>query len=128
MVIVVALTGISSFAPPSYSIAVAGRLVRFLFMILGGMFGLYGITLGLILLIAHMNSLRSFGVPYLAPISPFVPEDQKDSFFRMPAWILRTPPNKMKEQYQLRKDRMKNSIGANQQQGNGQQGASDNGV
>ncbi|MNJ37912.1 Spore germination protein A1 [compost metagenome] len=117
MVIVVALTGIASFAPPSYSIAVAGRLIRFLFMVLAGMFGLYGITLGILMLVVHMNSLRSFGVPYLAPIAPFVPKDQKDSLLRMPAWILRTPPSKIKEQHQIREGRNKDSIGANQQQG-----------
>lgn len=117
MVIVVALTGIASFAPSAYNIAVAGRLIRFGFMVLAGMFGLYGITLGILVLVVHMNSLRSFGVPYLAPISPFVPKDQKDTFVRLPAWILKTPPNKIKEQYQIREERIKHSIGTNQQQG-----------
>lgn len=88
MVIVVALTGIASFALPAYNLSIAGRLIRFCFMVLGGMFGFYGITLGLIVLVAHMNSLRSFGVPYLAPLSPYIMQSQKDTILRMPFWTL----------------------------------------
>ena len=77
MVIVVALTGIASFAIPAYNLSIAGRLIRFAFMVLAGLFGFYGLTLGLIILVAHMNSLRSFGVPYLSPISPFRLRNQK---------------------------------------------------
>lgn len=84
MVIVVALTGIASFAIPAYNLSIAGRLIRFGFMVLSGMFGFYGLTLGLIVLVAHMNSLRSFGEPYLAPISPFRYKSQKDAVLRMP--------------------------------------------
>lgn len=86
MVIVVALTGIASFAIPSYNMAISGRLIRFGFLILAGMFGFYGITLGLIVLVAHMNSLRSFGIPYLSPIVPLSVKRQKDTFFRLPLW------------------------------------------
>lgn len=91
MVIVVALTGIASFALPAYNLSIAGRLFRFYFMVLGGMFGFYGITLGLIALVAHMNSLRSFGVPYLSPISPFVLQSQKDIILRFPMWTQKSP-------------------------------------
>ncbi|MEK4348069.1 spore germination protein [Paenibacillus sp. FSL P4-0184] len=90
MVIVVALTGIASFAIPAYNMAIAGRIIRFGFLMLAGMFGFYGITLGLILLVAHMNSLRSFGVPYLSPIVPLSSHGQKDAFFRLPLWALRS--------------------------------------
>ncbi|MBJ8192527.1 spore germination protein, partial [Bacillus cereus] len=92
LTIVVALTGIASYAIPTYNMAVAGRLFRFVFMVLAAFMGLYGITLGLIALIAHMNSLRSFGVPYMAPFSPFVLESQKDAVLRMPFWMMRKRP------------------------------------
>lgn len=82
MVIVVALTGIASFAIPAYNMAIAGRIIRFGFLILAGMFGFYGITLGLIVLVAHMNSLRSFGVPYLSPIVPLSSRGQKDAVLK----------------------------------------------
>lgn len=84
MVIFVALTGIASFATPSYNLAVSARIIRFGFMILAAMFGFYGISLGIIMLTAHLNSLKSFGVPYLSPFAPFVPRHQKDAFLRFP--------------------------------------------
>ncbi|ASA26257.1 spore germination protein [Paenibacillus donghaensis] len=100
MVIVVALTGIASFAIPAYNIAIAGRLIRFAFLLLAGMFGFFGITLGLIILVAHMNSLRSFGVPYLSPFVPLSVKGQKDTLLRFPIWLMKpdkSPQQMMKE-------------------------------
>ncbi|PTX59342.1 spore germination protein KA [Melghirimyces profundicolus] len=92
MVIVVSITAIASFATPSYSLANSARLIRFGLMLSAGLFGLLGLTLALIVLVAHMNSLRSFGTPYLIPVAPFVPRDQKDLFIRMPWEALSTRP------------------------------------
>lgn len=100
MVIVVALTGIASFALPAYNLAIAGRIIRFAFLIMASIFGFYGITLGLILLVAHMSSLRSFGVPYLFPFVPLSIKGQKDTLFRMPLWLIGPdkPPAQMREE------------------------------
>lgn len=84
MVIIVAITGIASFATPAYDLAASARLIRFILMILAATFGFYGLTLGIIIIIAHLNSLRSFGFPYLAPFSPFILEGQKDAILRFP--------------------------------------------
>lgn len=92
LTIVVAITGIASFAIPSYNMATAGRLCRFVFMVLAALFGLYGVTLGLIVLAAHLCSLQSFGVPYMAPFSPFRLKSNKDTVLRLPAWMMRTRP------------------------------------
>ncbi|MBT2292045.1 spore germination protein [Paenibacillus albidus] len=89
MVIVVALTGIASFAIPAYNLAIAGRIIRFGFTLLAGMFGFYGVTLGLIVLVAHMNSLRSFGIPYLFPFVPLSVKGQKDTILRLPLWAMK---------------------------------------
>ncbi|QSF47041.1 spore germination protein [Paenibacillus tianjinensis] len=88
MVIVIALTGIASFAIPAYNMAIAGRIIRFAFLLLAGMFGFYGITLGLIVLVAHMNSLRSFGIPYLSPFVSLSAMDKKDTILRLPVWLM----------------------------------------
>lgn len=88
MVIVVALTGIASFAIPAYNMSIAGRIIRFGFLLLASMFGFYGITLGLIVLVAHMNSLRSFGIPYLSPFVPMSMKGQKDTILRLPLWLM----------------------------------------
>ncbi|MDC2867871.1 spore germination protein [Bacillus sp. BP-3] len=90
MVIVVAITGIASFSIPSYDLAASARLIRFLLMALAATFGFYGLVLGTIIIIAHLNSLKSFGIPYLTPFSPFVLNGQKDAMFRFPLKFLLT--------------------------------------
>lgn len=93
MVIVVALTGVASFSIPSYDLAMTNRLLQVPFMLLAGFFGLYGITVGLFILLAHLVSLRSFGVPYMSPLAPLDSRAlREDSFFRSPWWSLQTRP------------------------------------
>ena len=92
MVIVVALTAISSFAIPNYSGAIALRLMRFPLMVLAATLGLFGIMSGLMAMLIHLSSLRSFGVPYIAPISPLVISDWKDFILRAPHWAMFTRP------------------------------------
>lgn len=92
MVIVVGLTTISSYANPSYNAAISLRLLRFPLMILGALFGLYGVVVGLLLMLAHLVKLRSFGVPYMAPIAPLRWKDLKDTLIRVPwRWMDRRP-------------------------------------
>jgi spore germination protein KA len=92
MVIVVAFTAISSFVVPMFNISIAARLIRFALMFLAATLGLFGIMSGLFFLLIHMSALRSFGVPYLTPISPFVPNNLKDTVVRAPWWMMITRP------------------------------------
>ncbi len=92
MVIVVAVTAIANFVSPVYSFASASRLLRFIMILLSAGFGLYGVLIGLVAMVAHLSSLRSFGVPYLAPVAPFVWEDQNDVFIRFPIWGMKKRP------------------------------------
>ena len=69
-VVVIALTTIGSFATPAYNAAIAFRMLRFPLVIMAGIFGLYGVMIGLILIMNHLLSLKSFGVPYMSPIVP----------------------------------------------------------
>lgn len=86
MIIVVSITAISSFAIPMFSFAVSTRINRFVLIFLGAAFGLYGLAVGLIAMVLHLCSLRSFGVPYMLPFSPFVAADQLDALVRAPRW------------------------------------------
>ncbi|MCM3005089.1 spore germination protein [Priestia koreensis] len=92
MVIVVAITAIASFATPSFAIAISARLLRFLFMVSAATFGFYGIILSLLIMVVHLSSLRSFGVPYMAPLAPFILSDAGDTAIRLPWWSLRKRP------------------------------------
>ncbi|MGM0879283.1 MAG: spore germination protein, partial [Bacillota bacterium] len=92
MVIVVAGTAIASFTIPHYAMMDVTRLLRFLMMTLAASFGLYGIGLGAIVLVAHTCSVRSFGIPYLAPFAPLIISDWKDTIIRFPKPFLSTRP------------------------------------
>ena len=69
MLIIVAITAICSAVIPS--LHEPSAILRFVFIILGGTMGLYGVMLGFTLVTADLCSINSFGVPYTAPISPF---------------------------------------------------------
>ena len=92
MVIVVALTAIGSFAIPSFNVALSIRILRFPLMLLSAMFGLYGLTAGGILIVMHLVTLKSFGVPYLSPIAPLTLSGLTDTMVRAPAWQHRLRP------------------------------------
>lgn len=84
MIIVVALTAISSFAVPGYTTNPALRLIRFPFMIAASFLGMYGIISLLVVLMIHMVSLRSVGVPYLSPIAPLDLKDIQNTLLHGP--------------------------------------------
>lgn len=92
MVIIVAITGIASFAIPNPSASFSIRLIRFPLLIASGTLGLLGFATIFVLLALHAMSLRSFGESYLAPATPFKPGDQKDSLIRFPWWAMDTLP------------------------------------
>ncbi|MEK3856012.1 spore germination protein [Cytobacillus sp. FSL H8-0458] len=98
MVIIVAITAIANFVSPTYSFAAAARLLRFLLIIVSAILGLYGVLIVLVFIVAHLSSLRSFGIPYLSPVAPFIIEQQKDVFFRFPIWSMRKRPAYLKTQ------------------------------
>jgi hypothetical protein len=93
MVMVVAVTGIASFGIPRYNAGMALRLLRFPMLILAGTLGLLGIMLGVIMIVTHLCTLRSFGVPYLSPIAPMKGSEMKDVFFRLPRWAYSSRPH-----------------------------------
>ncbi|MBO9128995.1 spore germination protein [Bacillus sp. 165] len=81
IVIIVSITAIASFALPHYNIGITARILRFFLLIASSFFGLYGILIGSLMIVIHMCSLRSFSVPYVAPIAPFRLDEQKDALF-----------------------------------------------
>lgn len=102
MVMVVAVTGIASFAIPRYNSAIAIRMMRFPIIFMAGTLGLLGIMLGIITIIVHLCSIRSFGVPYLAPLGPLKGRELKDVLIRAPWWSMRSRPHLTGEYNQYR--------------------------
>ncbi|MCP8969232.1 spore germination protein [Ectobacillus ponti] len=73
MVIVVSITAISSFTLPVYSLAVPARLLRFTLMFVAYYLGFYGLLLSMLAIVAHICSLRSVGIMYVANWLPSSP-------------------------------------------------------
>lgn len=90
-VILVALTGIASFTI-SYNTSLSIRLLRFPIMLLAGAMGLYGVICGVLAILVHLATLRSFGVPYLSPVAPLITGDLKDMAVRVPWWAMLQRP------------------------------------
>lgn len=67
--IVVASAGICGFALPDRDLADALRLWRFALTLFSGAAGLFGLTVGSLLLLLHLAGLTSLGEPYLSPFS-----------------------------------------------------------
>jgi spore germination protein KA len=103
-VVVIALTTIGSFATPAYNAAIALRMLRFPLVILGGIFGLYGVMIGLIFVVNHMLSLKSFGIPYMSPIVPGNFQGMKDTLIRAPIWWMPKRPSLLHPANQTRMD------------------------
>ncbi|MDR6551738.1 spore germination protein [Paenibacillus qinlingensis] len=93
MVIVVAITGIASFLVPRYVSGIAIRMLRFPLIFLAGTLGLLGIMMGLIAIVLHMCSLRSFGVPYLSSLTSPKLSEMKDILIRAPWWMMDKRPH-----------------------------------
>ncbi len=84
-IIIVAITGLASFAIPNFSLEFQLRLARFVFIILGAVSGFLGISLGLFICLALICNYKSFGVSYLAPYVPLT-KINNEGYFVHPIW------------------------------------------
>lgn len=84
IVIVVSAAGVASFIIPRYRFGIPLRMLRFPILVLSGIFGLFGIAAGTMLILIHLVRLVPFGTPYLEPVAPLDNQRLKD-------WIIRWP-------------------------------------
>ena len=96
MIIIVALTAITSFTTTNYEISFAFRIIRFAFIIIASTLGLYGIALGCMVTLAHLTKLESFGISYLSPIVNLDKGDIKDTIVKYPIRFFTKRPQYMK--------------------------------
>lgn len=86
VLLIVAVTAITSFLVGRIKITQATRLLRFALLLAAGMLGILGMMLVLIAVLMHQVSLRSFGVPYMYPLAPLNLQALKDVMLRAPRW------------------------------------------
>ena len=87
MVIIIALTAVSSFIVPSLAEFIL--IYRLFFLLLGATMGLVGIGTGMVIMLAQLISTESFGIPIL---SSFSKNEMKDSVLRFPLWSMKSRP------------------------------------
>ena len=85
LIIIVAITGIASFAIPDFSFGFHVRIFRFWFIALGFTAGFLGIGVGLFVYLSMLCSLKSFGVPYTTPLAPSY-NTKGNGYFIPPIW------------------------------------------
>lgn len=83
LIIIVAVTGLGSFTIPNYSLALAVRIARFILIGFGAVAGFYGVSVGFTLFCALALGMKSFGVPFFAPVAPET-RSNKDKIIRGP--------------------------------------------
>ncbi len=99
VVVTTAMVGIASFPVSSLSEAIS--ILRILFVFAGASLGLFGILILGMVVVSHLATLRSFGVPYSAPLFPIKVGDLKDSIIRFPLSLLIRRPQTFKPQNQI---------------------------
>lgn len=87
--IVSIISAIASYSGPNYEIGISWRILRFALIFAGAVFGLYGLTVGGLIILTHAAIQNSFGISYLSPWAPLLPIELIDTVFRRPLWLKR---------------------------------------
>ncbi|PQP89395.1 spore germination protein, partial [Paenibacillus sp. AR247] len=83
-VVVGAITTVTGATLVNQSLTSVISVIRFTLFLIASFLGMYGLILGLILLLIYVSRLRTFGESYLAPVSPFRFKDFINSVIRLP--------------------------------------------
>ena len=70
VLIIVALTGLGNFTIPDYSTQIAAAYYRIFLLLFAWLGGLLGLFCAFVLTLAYLATLKSYGVPFLTPMSP----------------------------------------------------------
>lgn len=98
MIIVVALTGICSFAVSDYSLGWTNRILRLMFILLGAVSGFYAIAAGIFAYMVYLCSQTSFGVPFMEPLMNLNSAGGQGTLFVKPIWKKEYRPEYLKPQ------------------------------
>ena len=75
-VMIGALSGIGLFTMPDNTLALT--LMRLALTLIGGITGLFGVTLAMMGIVFYLASLQMNKTPFLAPFAPLIPQDLQD--------------------------------------------------
>lgn len=102
MVIIVALSTMTSFILPDYTIMSSFRVLKFFILLFTGTLGLFGLIVGSTFIVINLISTMSFSTPYTSPMIPMDSKGIKNFFLsdirkyvERPSYIF--PRNKKKQ-------------------------------
>lgn len=90
VVVITALSGILTLLNVRLLTAIV--FSRFLLLFAASILGLYGVIFGFLILMMHLASMRSFGIPYMASITRIMNHDGQDAWMRAPWWTMTLRP------------------------------------
>lgn len=93
MIIVVAITGITNLLVPKLNAPVI--YIRMFVLLLSSMFGFFGLTMSLSMVLIHLLTLTSFGIPCVALDGNLSRQRVKDVAIRAPWWSMTTRPDEI---------------------------------
>ena len=77
---IIALSGICLYTVPELEKTFS--LIRFVLLLIGGSIGIYGLVLSILVMIIYLVSFENYNTPLMAPFSPLVKHDLKDSIYK----------------------------------------------
>lgn len=93
-IIIVAFSGICLYTVPNF--VETGSILRWLFLIVAGSIGPFGIVLFVAFLLYYLLSSDAYGTPMLAPFSPLTPHDLRDTVVKYDMLSLKTRPKSLR--------------------------------
>lgn len=84
LLVVIALTAVASFTLVNQALVGAVSILRIVIIIMASFLGIFGFLVSVFAILIYMANIRSFGIPYLAPVSPFHFQDFVHAMFRLP--------------------------------------------
>ena len=99
-IIIVAFSGICLYTVPNF--VETGSVLRWLFLLVAGSVGPFGIVLLSAFLLYYLLTTDSFSTPILAPFSPLNLHDLRDSAVKYDLFSLKTRPNVLRSKNKTR--------------------------
>lgn len=99
-IIIIAFSAICLFTTPD--LVETTTTLRWIYLIIGGSLGAFGIVFFTAFLICYLVSEQSYGVPLMAPFAPLIKGDLYDSIVKSNLFVLKKRPNVFKAKNKVR--------------------------
>jgi spore germination protein KA len=105
-IIIVAFSGICLYTVPNF--VETGSILRWIFLLIAGSVGPFGIVLFIAFVLYYLISTDNFSTPILAPFSPLIATDLRDSVVKYDLQSLKTRPKALQSKNVTRISKQKN--------------------